>query len=523
MVGSARLWRPRLVFWAGALAIGVISAVFAWMADAAQGAFAAVTGGGGAARFWPLLVTPAGFVLCAWIAGRYLPGSEGSGIPQAIAARHLRDDADRQRFLSLRMVAGKILLTVIGLGCGASIGREGPTVQVGASLMLQAARIGGMAHARGLILAGSAAGIAAAFNAPLAGIVFAIEEMGRGYQARTNGVVLSAVIIAGLASLTLLGSYTYFGVSHATATTFRDWMLVPACGVIGGALGAGFSAATLSITRRIRRWRTGRPMPTLLLVAAVAGIVVAVTGIAAGGLTFGTGYEQARVAIEGQALPASFFATKFVASLASAVSGIPGGLFAPALAIGAGLGSTLGLVLGANVGLAAVLGMAGYFSGVVQAPMTAFVIILEMTGNHDNVIPLMISAMLGYGTARLLTPKPLYHALSRLIIADALRRRRAEQEGAGVQAVRDSSEYPVGRKKPSARTSGDGLLALRPSSSAGRRPRRARRGCRRGRPGRGPSPPCGSRARRRSRSTARRARSPSCPGRAGRRSRGRCP
>jgi H+/Cl- antiporter ClcA len=431
MVGSARVWKPRLVFWAGALATGLISAAFAWMSDRAQAGFAAVIGSGGSARFWPLAITPLGFVLCAWLAARYFPGSEGSGIPQAIAARHLRDDEDRTRFLSLRMVLGKIALAVIGLGCGASIGREGPTVQVGASLMLQAARIGGMAHARGLILAGSAAGIAAAFNAPLAGIVFAIEEMGRGYQARTNGLVLSAVVIAGLASLAILGSYTYFGVSDARPESLRDWLLVPACGVVGGALGAGFSSGMLAITRRVRRWRATAPMARLLAVAAVAGIVVAVTGIAAGGLTFGTGYAQARGAIEGAPLPLGFFAAKFVASLASAVSGIPGGLFAPALAVGAGLGSTLGVVIGANVGLGATLGMAGYFSGVVQAPMTAFVIILEMTGNHGNVIPLMTAAMLGYGTARLLTPKPLYHALSRLIIADALRRRRAEgQEGA---------------------------------------------------------------------------------------------
>lgn len=113
-------------------------------------------------------------------------------------------------------------------------------------------------------------------------------------------------------------------------------------------------------------------------------------------------------------------------TLVSSVAGIPGGLFAPSLSVGAGLGSTLGFAFGADVGLAAMFGMAGYFAGVVQAPMTAFVIILEMTGNHDNVIPLMAASMLGYGTARLISPEPLYHALSRLFIADALRRQRAE-------------------------------------------------------------------------------------------------
>ena len=424
---SPRRWRPRLVFWAGALLIGMISAGFAWVADQAQLAFTAVTTGEGWWTFMPLLVTPLGFVLCAWLAFRYFPGSQGSGIPQAIAARHLRNDEERGRFLSIRMIAGKIVLTVVGLGCGASIGREGPTVQVGASLMLQAARWGGMAHARGLILAGSAAGIAAAFNTPLAGIVFAIEEMSRSYSARTNGIVLSAVIIAGLASLAIVGNYTYFGISHATAAFPGDWPLVIACGVVGGALGAAFSDFTLRITRRIRRWRSLQPTGRVLAVAAMAGIVVAVIGVATGGMTFGTGYNEARSAVEGQHLPIAFFAAKFIASLASTVSGIPGGLFAPSLAVGAGVGSALGLVFGASASLAAVLGMAGYFAGVVQAPMTAFVIILEMTGNHDNAVPVMAASMIGYGTTRLIAPEPLYHALSRLFMADILRRRRAEQ------------------------------------------------------------------------------------------------
>jgi H+/Cl- antiporter ClcA len=380
--------------------------------------------------FWlPLVLTPGGFVLCAWAATRFFPNAQGSGIPQAIAARHLRSEAERSRLLSLRIILGKIGLTVLGLACGASIGREGPTVQIGASLMLQSARIGGMTRAPGLILAGSAAGIAAAFNTPLAGIVFAIEEMGRGYDSRTNGLVLSAVIIAGLASLGLVGHYTYFGISEETAR-LGDWGLVLGCGVIGGGFGALFSQATIRITRRVRRWQAarGRALWTVLALAAVAGLVAAAVGVATGGATFGTGYEEARAAIEGTPPAPGYFLGKLVSTLASTLSGIPGGLFAPSLAVGAGLGSSLAVLLGGNVGLAAILGMAGYFSGLVQAPMTAFVIILEMTGNHDNVIPVMVASVLGYGTARLIAPEPLYHALSRLILADEIRRQRAEEQ-----------------------------------------------------------------------------------------------
>lgn len=424
LVGSSRHWRARLVFWLGAVAIGVISAGFAKVADLAQVLFASITSGGWHGDI-PLVLTPACFVVLAVLTDRQFSGAQGSGIPQVIAARHLHDDVDRGGLLTLKVVVGKIVMTCIALACGASIGREGPTVQVGAALMLQTARLGRIAHTRGLILAGSAAGIAAAFNTPLAGIVFAIEEMSRSYSARTNGIVLSTVIIAGIASLGLVGTYTYFGVTRATAAFPGDWPLVITCGVVGGAFGAGFSAGVLAITRRIRRWRLTVPLWRVVIVAALAGLLVAITGIATGGMTFGTGYAQARGAVEGAPLPVMFFLAKFIATLACTMSGIPGGLFAPSLAVGAGLGSTLGLIFGSNIGLAAVLGMAGYFAGVVQAPMTAFVIIIEMTGNHDNVVPVMAAAMIGYGVARLLAPAPLYHALSRFWIADALRKRRA--------------------------------------------------------------------------------------------------
>jgi len=425
---SSRLWKPRLVFWCGAIAIGLISVGFAQAADIAQDWFKAITHSSESGwRNWlPLIITPLGFMLCSWIALRYFPGSGGSGIPQAIAARHLTDPEDRSLLLSIKVAFGKILLTIMGLFCGASIGREGPTVQIGASIMLQSARFGGMEQARGLIPAGSAAGIAAAFNTPLAGIVFAIEEMERAYAARTNGLVLSAVILAGLASLGLVGNYNYFGLTTVTVTTHIEWVLVIACGVIGGALGAIFSALALDVAKQTRRLMQKAPLRNSIPFAGRCGFIIAIIGIASGGATFGTGYDQARSAAEGLSLPPFYFIEKFLAGLLSMASGIPGGIFAPSLSVGAGLGSTIGLVLGTSASLAAVLGMAGYFAGVVQAPMTAFVIILEMTGNHNNVIPLMCASMLGYGTARLISHEPLYHAMSRTFAADVLRQRRAK-------------------------------------------------------------------------------------------------
>src|SRR6185437_5494409 len=148
----------------------------------------------------PFLVTPAGFAVSAYLTRRFFPGAQGSGIPQVIAARKLDGLEARSRLVSLRLAAAKIGLLLLGLLCGASSGREGPTVQVGAATMFFLGRI--EPHRQpGLLLAGSAA----AFNAPLAGIIFGIEEMSRSFEQRSSVLVLVAVIAAGLTSQALVG------------------------------------------------------------------------------------------------------------------------------------------------------------------------------------------------------------------------------------------------------------------------------------------------------------------------------
>ena len=427
MWGSYQVWRMRLVFWLGALAIGAVSVGFARLADVAQHLFSTARTAGEWTFLLPLVITPLGFVLCAWLAMQFFPNAQGSGIPQAIAARHLHDREDRARLLNLKLAVGKIVLTITGLLSGASIGREGPTVQVGASIMLQAARWGGVEQARGLILAGSAAGIAAAFNTPLAGIVFAIEEMSRSYESRTNGAVLTAVILAGIAALGLNGNYTYFGGAPSTTLHASDWWMVVICGIGGGLVGALFSTAALRGARRIKRWAQPDVRRRMLMLAGASGLAIALLGILSSGATFGTGYEQARAAVEGTAPSPFFFLEKLAATFISMMSGIPGGIFAPSLSVGAGFGSTVATLLGASISLGALVGMAGYFAGVVQAPMTAFVIILEMSDSRESVIALMAASMLGYIAARFISSEPLYHGLSRAFIADSIRANRANQ------------------------------------------------------------------------------------------------
>jgi len=413
---SLALWRRRLVFWVGALAVGVVSVGFALGADWVQHWF---TGTFAGHRWWTLAVTPAGFMLSAYLCRRFFPGAQGSGSPQTIAARVLRTPEQRTRLLSLKLTAAKVMLTLLGLGTGASIGREGPTVQVGASIMLYTARWSGMGRERGLILAGGAAGVAAAFNTPLAGIVFAIEELSRAYEARTSFLVLSAVILAGLASLGIVGNYSYFGVTDASLGEPVTWLAVPVCGIGGGLLGALFAKLTLLGTVRLRNLMAVRPIRRSLVVAGVCGLLVALLAVATDGATWGTGYEQARGALEGRGLAWYFAPAKLAATLLSTLAGLPGGIFAPSLAVGAGVGNLAAALFPHAVpGAIVVLGMAGYFAGAVQAPITAFVIITEMTANHTMIIPLMMSAALGYGVSRLINPHPLYEALSAGFLKD---------------------------------------------------------------------------------------------------------
>jgi H+/Cl- antiporter ClcA len=408
---SRRYWRTRLAFWGGAIVIGVVSVIFAKAANWAQDLFSLLLFN----RWFALVLTPAGFVISAWLARAMFPGAQGSGIPQAIAARTIDDPAARRKLLSLKLALGKILLTLVGVMSGASIGREGPTVQVGASIMLATSRIeGDAALERALILAGSAAGVAAAFNTPLAGIVFAIEELSREYEQRTSGLVLISVILAGLASLGLVGDYNYFGNSSAMLRVTIDWAAPVICGIVCGLAGAVFAYIIVAGSKAIRTWIAPSPARRALLLACACGTIVAVCGLASNGMTYGTGYAAAKLAVEGHHLPWLFAPLKFIATTASTLSGIPGGLFAPSLSVGAGFGELIGTLIGVHsMGAVVLLGMAAYFAGVTQAPITAFVIINEMTDAKGMVIPLMIAAIIGYGVSRLTGQESLYHVLAK--------------------------------------------------------------------------------------------------------------
>jgi H+/Cl- antiporter ClcA len=407
-------WKSRLLLWGAAAGVGVAAVSFAGLADVAQTALRRLVG---VSPWWPWLLAPLGFFGIAWITQRYFRGAEGSGIPQTIFALRPNAGAVGDAFLKPSVAVGRIVLAALGLLCGGSIGREGPTVQVGAVIVHGVARW--MPHGRieaqrrALVLAGGAAGVAAAFNTPLAGIVFAIEELSRSFEERASGTTLTAVILAGVVAIALVGDYTYFGQpavsTQVRAITPAIVALAAACGLTGGL----FSLLTLASVRRlpgiVERLRRDRPA----LFAGLCGLCVAAIGALCGGLTYGTGYAEARSVLENHAHLAWYYApARALATLLSYLSGIPAGLLAPSLSVGAGFGQFVADVLGQPSAVPfAILGMCGYLAGVTQAPLTSLVIVMEMTAQHALVLPLMVTAALATAVSKLITP-PLYQNLA---------------------------------------------------------------------------------------------------------------
>ena len=407
-------WKRRIVFLGGAISVGLVAILFAVICEWANSNFHKLL----AVSPWlPLLVTPCGFALVVYLTRKYFAGAQGSGIPQVIAALDEQSPI-RDRLLSLRVTLGKILLTVMGFLFGASVGREGPTVQIGAAIMHnmgKLARFPSYDLDKGLILAGAAAGVAAAFNTPLAGIVFAIEEMSRSFEEHNSSTILMTVIIAGITSLALLGNYAYFGRTSETLAFGSDWNVVILCGVAGGVLGGAFSRMLIEVnkglTGRLGGWMRHHP----IRFAAACGLLVALIGLASFGNTYGSGYNEAKSMLDGNtALPENFGLLKMAATLVTYVSGIPGGIMAPTLSAGAGLGYNIAHIFSSvPLGAAMILGAVAYFAGVTQAPITAFVIVMEMTANHEMILPLMAAAFIAKLCSRAICPTPLFLTMSR--------------------------------------------------------------------------------------------------------------
>lgn len=411
---ARREWLDRVVLWTAAALIGVAAVGFAWLADRSVELLRSLV----AWHAWmPWILGPAGLAGISWVTRSACRGAEGSGIPQAIFAITRASPEDCDRLMSLRVIVGRVVLAAAALVCGASIGREGPTVHVGAAIAYRAGlwmrEVRSEAGRRVLLLAGGAAGVAAAFNTPLAGIVFGIEELSRSFEERSSGTTLTAVLFAGVVAIAMVGNYTYFGQPpHVTGSELTSPVSIVVA-IVGGLMGGLFARLTLAsvagLPGRLGVWQRGRPV----LFAAGCGLLIAFLGTVSGGHTWGTGYAEARSIIEtGQNASPLYALERAAASLISYLSGVPAGLLAPSLSVGAGLGQELaGLFHVASVVPFAILGMAAYLAGVTQAPITTFVIVSEMTGEESLVLPLILTAVVATWASKLVS-EPLYQTLA---------------------------------------------------------------------------------------------------------------
>ncbi|MFL1491070.1 chloride channel protein [Pseudomonas antarctica] len=407
-------WRTRLTLWVAATLAGLLVVMFARLADLALMQFAQQA----AARPWlPFIYTPLIGMFVVWMTSRFFTGAQGSGIPQVIAATRLAHQGKPvNKLVSLRLAFAKIGLGTLALTGGFSAGREGPSVQVAASIMhffhryLPNARI---IRPEDLILAGGAAGIAAAFNTPLAGVAFAVEELGRKLETRTSGVLLSTIILSGMVAIALQGNYNYFGHFDVQEANLDIVLPILAIGISCGVMGGLFSRMLLWPQRYrsfvVWEWRRLHPV----WFAGGCGMIVAILGWLSGGMSFGSGYGiTSQIIVSDVGLPWHAPITRFLATVVTYFSGIPGGIFAPSLAVGAAVGANVAEYFALAAQPIIALCMVGFLAAVTQSPITSAIIVMEMIDSHGMVISLMAVALIAKAVSARMGPE-LYQQLAR--------------------------------------------------------------------------------------------------------------
>jgi chloride channel protein, CIC family len=343
-----------------------------------------------------------------------VPFARGSGIPEVKTAYLFTPGPQ----LSATTVVGKFLLGAITIGSGFSLGREGPTVQICAGI---GAAVGRLARRRtrvvkSLISVGAAAGIAAAFNTPLAAITFALEEIVGDLNQRLVGAIVVATVAAAVIEHAILGGAPVFAVPPYALIRWWELVAYAVLGVISGVGATVFVDGLLGVRTALRQWRgvPGWVKP------ALGGLLVALIGIATPEV-FGIGYATLSRALVGELTfqrMASLSVMKLAATVVSYSFGLSGGIFAPALFVGGMLGGTVGHLVQRfvtenphTIGSFALVGMGAFFAGSIRAPITSILIIFEMTGDYAIILPLMISNMLSYTIAVKLQKLPIYDAL----------------------------------------------------------------------------------------------------------------
>jgi len=358
------------------------------------------------------IITPIAFVLIVYIAKYYCHYIQGSGIPQLIAATDSRNKSIREKLLSFRVAVGKIVFIFLGMLGGAPIGIEGPSIHIGGSIFYGFNRFIKLKRKlliHALIAIGGSAGLIIAFNAPIAGFLFAYEEIGR--KLRKQALILIAIMsgIVYLLAIVYRGSDTYLtDLSSHSIDLVLIWQLLPLA-ILAGVLGGLFSKTTLYLINKLITHSKFR----VITIAIVLGFIVAIFNYLSAGQIAGSGRDEVLLMLENQTLGLDFVAMKYFATLTSLASTIPGGLFMPSISIGAGIGSeAASFYTQIDTQVIIIMAMIAYLSAVIRAPLTSVFVILEMTATLNLLIPGLIVAFIANFISKQIFKQPIYEALA---------------------------------------------------------------------------------------------------------------
>ncbi len=363
-----------------------------------------------------LLIAPtlAG-LLVAFLVQRYFPAARGSGVNQTKAALYIYNG-----YISFKTVIGKFITSSLAIGAGHSLGPEDPSLQIGAGVASIIARKLGLSRQRLRLFApiGAAAGLAAAFNAPISAILFVIEEVIGQWSAAVLGSIVLAAISSVVVARRFWGAEPMFRIPTVAWRDNRELFAYAVLGVVGGLFAVAFARALGYLWPRLR----ALPRWTQYYQPAVAGLLVGLIGFIGFPQVMGPGYEVMDQAMHGQ------FAWKFLLALAvfkliattlSFSSGTPGGMFAPTLFVGAMLGAGVGSFekiffphLTGTVGSYALVGMGVLFAGFLRAPLTSVFMVLEVSGNYSIILPVILANAIAYLLSRILQPVPIFEVLT---------------------------------------------------------------------------------------------------------------
>jgi CIC family chloride channel protein len=361
-----------------------------------------------------LFVPIAGSLGMGYLLYRYFPNARGSGVPQTKAALYAREG-----YISLKTVIGKFFCTSATLASGIPLGREGPAVQVGAGIASVLGRRLGLRpeKVKALIPIGAAAAVAAAFNTPLAAVLFSLEEVVGDLHAPVLGSVVLASATSWAMLRLLLGNNPLFQVPQYQLVNPTEFGIYAVLGVAGGFVSVAFTKLLLWMRAHFLRF----PKKTLWFQPVAGGAMVGVMGWFVPQL-LGVGYKHVGEALNGSMalkLMALLLVLKLIAVATSYASGNAGGIFGPSLFLGAMLGGIVGNIANhflpsfvGTPGAYALVGMGTAFAGIVRAPMTSVVMIFEITRDYAVIVPLMISNLVSFFISSKLQPKPIYEELA---------------------------------------------------------------------------------------------------------------